>query len=315
LRLLALLAVVVGSAGAPAQGAAAAGGGPSDSGARPAAASPPSPSPAAILAPAGRTTTVVVEDDVGHPLERESDFVAAAPSYRRAIASDRDQQWAEAVGLYQQALIELAAAAQLKPPQQLETAAFKVDLERRRSRALAEDTAAPSSSGARSSGAGASSPRLLPLERGRLLRQKLMAVRAATGSTPEALRSATQGALTRALQDAEHGAAARDPRQPAAPEVRLLLCATLAVSGDRAGARLQLAALGAVERSDPARALTLAACQAALGYRDDALASLAVAVNRLGPSSKFLPGPSREIQSYNDWDPLRRDPRFLRLFR
>ena len=257
--------------------------------------------PPAALAPAGRTTTIVVEDDIGHPLERQADFLMAAPSYRRAIASDRDLQWAEAVGLYQQALIELAAAAQLKPPQQLEAAAFKLDLERRRSRALAEDAAGPPASAApRPAGGSPSPPRLQPVERARLLRQKMMAVRAATGSTPDALRSATLAALTGA---------------PPAPEVRLLLCATLGVSGARAAARQHLAGVSAAERSDPARALMLATCQAALGYRDDALASLSVAVNRLGPSSKFLPGPSREIQSGNDWDPLRRDPRFLRLFR
>jgi hypothetical protein len=228
---------------------------------------------------------------------------------------DRDQRWVEAVGLYQQALIEVAAAAQLAPPQQLDAVVFKLDLERRRSRALAEDTVGALAPGGQRPGVAVPPPRLLPMERARLLRQKLMAVRAATGSVPEPLRSATLTALAGALRDAERGAAARDPRAPAASEVRLLLCAMRAVAGDRNAARLQLAQVSAADRSDPARALALGACQAALGYRDDALASLAVATNRLGPSSRFLPGPSREIQSANDWDPLRRDPRFLRIFR
>lgn len=268
-----------------------------------------------ILLPPGRTTTVVVQDAVGQPLERQGDFLAAAPSYRRAIASDRDQRWVEAVGLYQQALIEVGAAAQLAPPQQLDQVAFKIELERRRSRALAEDAAAESNAARRPPGSATPPVRLLPMERARLLRQKLMAVRATVGSTPAALRASALAALTRVLQEAERDGGARDPAAPSAAEARMLMCATLAAAGDREAARAELARVRPDDRIDPARALPLAACQAALGWRDDALGSLAVAVARLGPSSRFLPGPSREIQSANDWDTLRTDPRFARLFR
>jgi len=270
-----------------------------------------------------RTTTVIVEDVVGNPLEREPGFVAAAPSYRRAIASDREQRWVEAVGLYQQTLLEVTAAAQALPPQQLDRVAFKIDLERRRSRALAEDAATELAAGAARRGPGSVAAgvsatrggRLLPMEKARLLRHKLMAVRAATGAAPAGLRIVTMNALAQALRESERGAAAHDPAPPSASEVRMLGCATLAAAGDGPAARAELARVRPEDRTDPVRALSLAACQAALGYRDDALGSLAVALGRLGPSSRFLPGPTREIESANDWDTLRTDPRFIRLFR
>lgn len=277
-----------------------------------------------ILVWPGRTSTIVVEDDVGHPLEGEPDFVAAAPSYRRAIAADRAQQWVEAAGAYQQALLEATAAPGLAAPARLEAVTFKIDLERRRSRALAEDEAARQWSATRQRTGPPTDPpaRLLPLERARLLRLKMMAVRAATGITPGPLRTATLSALARALVDAESGATTQDSTgnrladrsAPPLAEIRLLSCATLGASGDRAAARQQLGLVAPADRGDPARALSLAACQVALGYRDDALASLAVTLNRFGPASRFVPGPARELQTANDWDPLRPDPRFARLF-
>ena len=272
--------------------------------------------PGAIVVSPGRTTTVVVHDVVGTPLERQPGFLVAAPTYPRAIASDRDQRWVEAVAFYQQAVIDVGAAAETAPPQTVEYAAFKVELERRRSRALAEDAAAESPTMRRPPGSQTGPARLPPIDRARLLRHKLMAVRAATGAAPASLRAATLAALTRAREDAERADSGRAPGSPsAAAEARMLACATLAVTGDPAAARAELARVRPEDRSDPARALPLAACQAALGWRDDALGSLAVAVGRLGPSSRFLPGASREIQTANDWDTLRSDPRFARLFR
>jgi hypothetical protein len=97
--------------------------------------------------------------------------------------------------------------------------------------------------------------------------------------------------------------------------VRLLLCATRAAAGDRSGARLELAHVPRASREDPAHAVALAACQAALGYDDEALGSLAVAVLRLGPSTRLLPAQTRDLRQANDWDVLRGDPRFERLFR
>ena len=97
--------------------------------------------------------------------------------------------------------------------------------------------------------------------------------------------------------------------------MRLLLCATRAAGGDEKGARLELAHVSRADRSDPTRALAMATCQAALRQNEDALASLAVAVYRLAPSSRFLPAQTRELQIANDWDPFRADPRFERIFR
>jgi hypothetical protein len=274
----------------------------------------------------GRTTILRIEPDVGQPWERDPEVVARVPSLRRALEMDRDQRWAEAVALYQQATSEIALAVRFASPSLWERAAFKIDLERRRSRALAQTMGSghadePMRVGPRVPSASLSSLPTGAMDRGRLLRLKLMAIRSATGTVPAGLVSATVGALLQALHKApSRGArpseAAGLPRgDDDSAEIRLLLCATRAVAGDRPGARLELAHVPLADRTDPARALALAVCQAALGYRDDALASLAVAVYRLGPSPRFLPGQTRELESSNDWDPLRADPRFERLFR
>ncbi len=281
---------------------------------------------------ARRTTVVTIEPRVGRPIEREPEFLRKAPSYRRAIEMDRDQRWAEAAGQYQQALIEIGAAVRFAPTPLLEQAAFKIDAERRRSRTLAQTEGAESGSEptpgpTRGKPATAGGPAPMPaLDRARLLRSKLMAVRSATGLVPAALVTETLVALGQALRQSNPrpdptgsvpnvGAPSRPQPRGGDPEIRLLLCATRAVGGDRTGARLEQAHVSQSDRFDPTRALALAACQAALGYNDQALASLAVVVSRLGPSPRFLPGQSRELQSANDWDPFRDDPRFERLFR
>jgi hypothetical protein len=275
-----------------------------------------------IVVAEGRTTIVVVEPRVGRPLERDPELVAKVPSLPRALAMDRDQRWAEAAGLYQQALIEIGAAIRFSTSAIWEQAAFKIDLERRRSRALAQvqvrawsDERLPP--GQRPGTASQATP---AVERARLLRSKLMAVRSGTGSVPPGLVSATLLALDQALRQARAGdsnksdAVRASPRAGGDPEIRLLLCATRAAAGDRMGARLELAHVAQMDRLDPARSLALGACQAALGHDDDALGSLAVAIDRLGPSQRFLPEQTRELESSNDWDPLRADPRFHRIF-
>jgi hypothetical protein len=269
---------------------------------------------------AGRTTTVRVLPDVGRPLERKPEFLAQAPSFRRAVELDGDQRWAEASALYQQALIEIGDASRLTSTPFLERAAFKIDLERQRARALAHDAAARNGgvvgTAARSEKHGPSAARLPARDRARMLRLKLMLVRSTTGAVPGELVSATLGALIQALRQAEQEQPRTKDMAPVRggdPEVRLLLCATRAVAGDRIAARLELAHVSRANRTDPARALALAACQAALRYDDDALASLAVAVYRLGPS-RLLPQQTLELAGSNDWDTLRADPRFDRLF-
>ena len=94
-------------------------------------------------------------------------------------------------------------------------------------------------------------------------------------------------------------------------------CAARAAAGDRTTARLEFAHVSSADRTDPARALGVAVCAAALGHDDDAIASLAVVLDKLGPPSRaaLLPlGQTAELHSDNDWDPLRGNPRFERLF-
>lgn len=308
--------------------------------------------PPSVEIPAGRATTVQVQPNLGRPVERQPQFVSSVPAYLQAIAMDAQQHWSEAAGLYQQALVEVGAAVRLDSDRIWEQATFKIDLERRRSQVLARAGSGSWGPGAdrRIGGLrGGATSALTAIDRGRLLRLKLMSVRAATGAIPGGLLSATVGAFQTALRHQRTAAktgvdAALRPRaRPAAnapavsprlrlepeggvqpeggqqyggdPEVRLLLCATRAVAGDRVGARLELAHVAEADRSDPTWALVMAACQAALGYEEPALAALAVAVYRLGPSSRFLPDQTRELQTANDWDVLRLDARFDRIFR
>ncbi|MEO8214709.1 MAG: hypothetical protein ABI560_16020 [Myxococcales bacterium] len=306
---------------------------------------------------AGHTATVLTQPNLGRSVEQQAQFVSHVPSYLRAIAMDAEQRWSQAAGLYQQALIEVGATVRFDSDLLWEQATFKIDLERRRSQVLARAGGESwGHGGDRRIGAprGGATPGLTAIERGRLLRLKLMSVRAATGTVPGGLLSATVGALQTALRQprtaaetaidvaprprlqSAANAAAPSPAAPSPrmrlepeggarpeggrrrggdPEVRLLLCATRAIAGDRLGARLELAHVAEADRSDPMRALVMATCQAALGYREPALGSLAVAVHRLGPSSRFLPDQTRELQTANDWDVLRLAPLFDRIFR
>lgn len=247
------------------------------------------------------------------PFERDQAFAARVPSYRLGIAMDAQQRWSEAADFYALAMIELGRAVGLDDRAPWGRAAEKIDLERRRAQVLARETAAggPGDSQGQHSDlrphAAAASARLAPLEVGRLLRLKLMTVRAATGVAPSKLVGATVEALNRVLTK---GAPAGG-----ALEARLLLCATRAAAGDRLGARRELGSLSPRDRDHPGHALAAATCQAALGDTEDALASLAVGVYRLGPASRFLPDQTRELQGENDWDVIRDDPRFERLFR
>jgi len=174
----------------------------------------------------------------GRPLERDPVFVARVPSYRLGIAMDAQQRWSEAADLYANAMIELGRAVGLDDRAPWGRAAEKVDLQRRRAQVLARVTGAsrtgdPQGQGAdpRPHGAAVSS-RLAPLELGRLLRLKLMTIRAATGVAPPKLAGATVEALNLALSEGELAGGAL--------EARLLLCATRAAAGDRLGARREL---------------------------------------------------------------------------
>ena len=245
----------------------------------------------------GRTTEIVAGPPIGAALER----AVRSEAYALAVASDHDEHWSEAAGLYQQAIAEWTSQYKHDPSPELERAIFKADRERQRSQLLAgvqaqRDKLPPAT------------VRALALERGRIYRAKLMSVRAFTGAVPVAL-------FARARRELEEALRLADSTKPSAEtEVRLLLCATRAAGGDRMAARLELAHVSAAERDDPASTLPLATCQAALGNLPEALTLLESYVRRQPVEQRLDPFALRDLYLANDWDRLRGDRRFESLF-
>jgi hypothetical protein len=269
---------------------------------RPARAQAPAPTPTSTGGPvtikADRTTTIEAGPPLGAPIER----AVKSDLYAQAVAADRDLRWSEAAALYQQAVTAWAWEHRQSPSPALERAIFKADRERQRSQLLA--------------GMQAQRERLPPapgnggqaLERARLYRTKLMVVRAYTGAVPDQL-------YARARRELEDALRLGDPARPAAgTEIRLLLCATRAAGGDRAAARLELAHVTSPARDDPATALPLAICRAALGELPAALAHLEAFVLRQPLEQRIDPFVLRDLYLANDWDRLRGDRRFENLF-
>jgi hypothetical protein len=253
--------------------------------------------PPAIPLEPGRTTTVRVTPDLGMALER------AVPGHAFALAAgmDAQQRWSEAAALYQQAVVEWSDALRLRPSPALERAVQKAERERQRSTLLASTRPLTGRfESVRTS--------INPLEEGRLLRAKLMVVRAARGQAPPELVARTRAAFDEALR------AAGTPRPSVEAELRLQLCSVRAVSGDRAGARLERAHVTTAERRDLDNALPLALCAAALGEDDDAVAFLEMFILRPMPHP-LDPYTLRDLYLANDWDHLRGKPRFEALFR
>ncbi|HVX95166.1 MAG TPA: hypothetical protein VHK47_09675 [Polyangia bacterium] len=245
----------------------------------------------------GRTTTLQVTPDLGAPLER----AVRGRAFARAVAMDAEQRWAEAAALYQQAAAEWTEAFATRPSPALERAIQKAERERQRSTLLA---------GTRP-GRGrfeALRPPVSPLEEGRLLRAKLMVVRATRGLAPPDLVARARVAFE------EAGRAAAASRPGTAAEIRLQLCATRAAAGDRAGARLERAHVTSAERQNLENALPLALCAAALGEDAEALAHLEASLLRPVPRPPD-PYTLRDLYLANDWDRLRGEPRFESLFR
>jgi hypothetical protein len=259
----------------------------------------------ALAAPPGRTITAVASEDVGAPLER------AFPSqtYTRAAAADADLRWDDARELYRQAADAWTAIARTRPSRPLESAIAKAERELLTSQALS--TRARAGSGPPLSHLPAEARRAFlrrqSLEEARLLRAKMMAVRAALGRLPADLYARTRARLETARDAAAQGRDGPDA------EVALQLCATYAVGGDRAAARAARAQVSAAQRADPATALPRAACAAALGETDAALAALESYVLR--PPVPRPDSVLRDVYLSNDWDHLRGNPRFESLFR
>ncbi len=263
-----------------------------------------------ILAPPGRTITVVATDDVGAPLERA--FPSA--TYARAAAADAELRWDDARLLYRQAADEWTASARTRPSRALENAIAKAEHEAGLSQALAgfERLGTPSLERLPVEARRAFLHRRA-LDVGRPLRAKLMATRAALGQAPPELYARTRARLEEARDAAAQSHDAHGGSDGSDAETELLLCATYAVGGDTAAARLARAHVPSAARADPANALARAACAAALGETDAALAALESFVLRpLIPRGEAA---LRDVYLASDWDHLRGDPRFESLFR
>jgi hypothetical protein len=252
--------------------------------------------PAATLAPR-RTTTVEAAPDLGTAVERGG----PGRTFGLAVALDGEQRWSEAAALYQQAAVEWTEAQRLRPSPALQRAIEKAERERQRSLLLASTR--PTRGRFESIAVSVN-----PLEEGRLLRAKVMVVRAARGVAPADLVARARAAFEEAL----HGAGPQRPGLEA--EVRLMLCATDAASGRRAAARLERAHVTEAERHDLDNALPMAVCAAALGDDASALAHLEMHVLRPAPH-QAEPYTLRDLYLANDWDRLRGQPRFEALFR
>ncbi len=271
---------------------------------------PPLAGAEVVLAPPGRTITVIVTDDVGAPLERA--FPSA--SYARAAAADAELRWDDARLLYRQAAEDWTASALTRPSRTLESAIAKAQHEAGLSQALAgyQRLGAPSLEHLPAEARRAFQQRRA-LEVGRMLRAKLMATRAVLGRAPPELYARTRARLEEARDAAAPTPAAQFLNGGSDAETELLLCATYAIGGDAAAARLARAQVPSAARANPANAVARAACAAALGETDAALAALESFVLRpLFPRSDIV---LRDVYLANDWDHLRGDPRFESLFR
>ena len=265
---------------------------------------PPSP-PAAVSIPPGRTTTLIASDDVGAPLER----AFPNPAYLRAAAADAEGRWDDARVLYRQAADAWTAIAHTRPSRALDLAVAKAEHEAMASQALAFRTRNPGGiSGHLPEAARRTYRRRQALEDARLLRDKLMATRAARGQVAPLLYARTRARLAEARDNAE-------PGDSGDAEIALLMCATEAVGGDLAAAgadRARALPRPGVEE-DPDETIAAAACAAALGRSDAALTALERFV--LGSPLPRADAALREVYLANDWDHLRGTPRFETLFR
>jgi hypothetical protein len=252
------------------------------------------PHAASIPVPPGRTTTVPVTPALGVSVER----AGPGRAFDLAVALDADERWPEAAAQYQQVVVEWSETLRLHPSPALERAVQKAEREHQRSLLLASTLPAR--------GRFELSARFNPLEEGKLLRAKLMVVRAARGRAPPDL-------VARAVAAFEEVLRAAGPPRGADTEARLLLCATRAAAGDRAAARLESARVTTAERHDLDNALPLAVCAAALGDDDEAMARLEIYVLRPAPHP-LDPYTLRDLYLANDWDRLRGQPRFESLF-
>jgi hypothetical protein len=240
----------------------------------------------------GRTALLTATAAVGHPVER----AVAGRTFLLGVVQDRQQHWTEAASLYQQAVLEWSTELRVHSSVALERAVQKAERERQRSVMLANlELSRP--------GQPESVARAMTLERARLLRTKMMVVRANSGGVPDDLYARTRRAFEDALR-------AGDALPIAVKsEIHLLLCAAHASAGAHAAARLALSQVSTEQQQEPVNALPMAICAAALGDPTQALNFLEAHLRqRLDPFTQ------RELFLANDWDLLRGQPRFENLF-
>jgi len=250
----------------------------------------------ATLTP-GHTTTIEYMPALGTAVER----AVPGRTFGQAVAMDAELRWSDAAALYQQAVTEWSDAARAKPSPALDRAVLKAERERQRSQLLASTVPLRGRSESIVTSVN-------PLEEGRLLRAKLMVVRAARGQPPANLYARATAAFEEALR-----AVGRE-RPAIQTEIHLMLCATHAAGGDRTRARLELARVTSAERRDLDNFLALAVCEAALGEDEAAVGHLEAFALRPPPHQVDLSA-LRELYVANDWDRLRGRPRFETLFR
>ncbi|HVR64929.1 MAG TPA: hypothetical protein VMU50_23690 [Polyangia bacterium] len=240
----------------------------------------------------GRTTAVIAGAPLGQAVER----AVPGRAFAQAVAQDAVLRWTEAATLYQQAILEWSAESRAHPSPALDRAVQKAERERQRSVTLANlELPRPPQPDAVS--------RAMAVERARLLRTKLMVVRANIGAVPEPLYARTRAALAEAMRGTD-GPPATNPT-----EAQLLLCAAHAAADAPQAARLALARVPTEQRQDPANALAMAVCAAALGDQASALSYLETHLHQRIDSFT-----QRELYLANDWDRLRGQPRFEALF-
>lgn len=273
--------------------------------------SPTLSAPAATLPIAsGQTTTVIASIDVGAPIER----TVPSAAYLRAATADAEERWADAQPFYRDAIAEWTATTRTRPSRVLELALAKAERELRSSQllagAVAQSARIPLGRNGMAEEVQRNWERRQALDDGRLLSAKLLATRATLGRVPAGLYTHARNRLEEARDTEPH------PPDRAATgahaDVELLLCATYAAGGATADARFARAHVTEAERADPANTLGVAACAAALGETEAALAALETFVLRPVPArpQRFL----HEIYLSNDWDHLRGNPRFESLF-
>jgi hypothetical protein len=257
----------------------------------------------------GRATTLVAEDVVGSPIE----LAYPSEAYARGARADAAERWDAAQLLYRQAADAWLLLERTRPSRALDLAISKAEHEALASQTLAirgRETAPPVGGAAGREPVSPSLRRDRALSRARLLRGKVMAVRAVQRALPAGLWGHARDEL--------EGARATDAR-PAGGQtgdantaVDLELCALDAIAGRLDSARASLDQVADSARDDPATLVPLAACAAALGDGAGAIAALERFTEGApaGTPDRVL----RDVYLSNDWDRLRGDQRFETLF-